>query len=791
MSAIATTKLQFTLTSPGTDPSPSPSPSPTPTPGQTTPTGTSTVISPYTGESTSANDSFSGSVFTTLFIIIGFAALAIFFVKYLKKNRRLSFVEQSSFRISARPRVVATVSFSAMLALLGGLAIANIYKDRNTNAASSRNLDISAASSLTFNVDRGGSNVLSDIITVDTKGAKYDLYAYAENGDNKFTLESDSSTYLNSVAGTLGSSDLSKLVAISTNQWGVSLSKNADVNGQAWGTAPLTETLIKKDVTEKTTDVSYGVVLGNNLPDGTYSTKVSYKAIAKNYKVTVINGYVNTTGTDNVGWFDADVTVMIRQNCSSTQVFKGWKVIEGLNNENVITLVSDKTYNFTMPANDVTVQALCEGDTPEPGTKWVIKYNKNIDAATGTMSDQTITETTATLTPNTFAYTDHTFKGWACTSGDPENATLVKFTDGQSGITQDALTAAGCTKTPGVPDINPPTYDSYTIYAIWETGTPTPPPIGNIWIQDVTPDMCGIGSSTEGIKLFEIVYLPDKRTEAAAPGSGYIYESTYTYGGVTRNTPDGQKHIWYPFTKFADGRCWMLQDLAYQPGTGSVALTTDGSDISENRTVNFANSYHVGTGTYSNLYNYKAASGGWYTGSNLNEVKNVPDSLCPANWKIPDSWNIAQQTYGDQSGELSNLATYNIGKSHSGGSTMSNEWKLDSFLLGDKNVTVGSESFPTPHFTYNGAWDFTNNRYVNNGSDSGEAGSYASYFINTVKDTGRIMAFNPHKTGSDHRLPFGQSTDPAHGSAVRCLLRTATQRTNKSAGAEAGDVTNN
>ena len=75
----ATTKLQFTLTSPGSNPTPTPS-----DPGTTTtPIYTTVVGSPNTGENSSAGDNFSGTVFTTLFIIIGFAALVVFLVNYL------------------------------------------------------------------------------------------------------------------------------------------------------------------------------------------------------------------------------------------------------------------------------------------------------------------------------------------------------------------------------------------------------------------------------------------------------------------------------------------------------------------------------------------------------------------------------------------------------------------------------------------------------------------------------------------------------------------------------------
>ena len=763
---MATTNLQFTLTSP------SPTPTPTPTPTPSTPTYTTTVGSPNTGENSVASDNGGGTVFAALFAVIGFTALAIFLVKYLKKNRHVSFAERGSFHISARPRVYATVALTLAVAFLGGITITNMYNNaKNTEAASQKELEVTVEPSIVFNVDRGESSIKTDTIKVANNGAKYDLYVSSTN--NKFTLDSDSTVFLSPVSAAITSPNS----AIDINQWGMTTQNisNPDVAASSWAAAPTSETKIKSETTESTTPVTYAINLGDELPDGTYRSSVTYKAIAKNYKVTVINGFVNETGSDTEAWFDADVEVRIRENCSANQAFKVWTIREGLKTAADITLVSSRTYKFTMPANDVTVEATCEGS--EPASQWEIHYDKNATGAAGTMDPKVVTGTSTTLDANKFTYTGYTFQGWACN----KTATAADFSNSQSNITQAALEAKGCQKTPGDGEATPPTNDYYTLYAIWKTG--------DIWIQEVTPTMC------KEMDLFKTIYLPDKRTEAADPPSNYIYETTYTYDGVTRNTPDGQKHIWYPYTKFADGRCWMLQDLAYQPGSGTVALTTDGTDISANRSVDFTNSYVKNkTSGYSNLYNYKAASAGWYPTNSLTVGKNIPDSLCPASWKIPDAMKPNGDT-GDQSGEFYNLANYNIGQKKGGGSTMTEQWKLKTFIMGNTTVSVNGQTFPAPHFTYNGAWDFSTNNYVvNGGSDSAAAGSYASYFINTVKANNMIMAFNPHASGSDASLPLGQDTNPTEGSSVRCLLRTAKQMepANRAApDTDAGDYSKN
>lgn len=754
----ATTKLQFTLTSPGSDPVPTPTPTPTPTPGYYT----SVVGSPNTGENSASSDNGGGTVFTALFAVIGLAALVVFLVKYLKKNRHVSFAERGSFHISARPRVFATVALTLAVAFLGGITLTNMYNNaKNTNAASQRELEVVAKSNITFNVDRGQSSIESDTIEVKNNGAKYDLYV--STTDNKFAR--DASAYLDPVSSTITSPSSD----ISENQWGMSLKTltNPDVSGQNWAAAPTTETKVKSDATESTTPAYYAVNLGSDLPDGTYATNVTYRAVAKNYKVTVINGFVNETGDKTEDWFDADVEVRIRENCSATQAFKVWTIREGLKTAADITLISNRTYKFTMPANDVTVEATCEGDEPDPTAKWEIHYDKNISAATGTMDPTIVTGTSEKLRVNAFTYANHVFKGWACTSGKPEDETLVKFSDNQS-VTQATLEAAGCQKTPGNGETNPPTSDYYTVYAIWGTSTPDDPK----YIQDVTPDMC------DNMAVLEDKTLPDRRDN-----------KQYTY------------------RKYADGRCWMLSDLAYKPAN-DVKLTAVDTDISSDKTATFSalgGKYVEKNGQV--LYNYKAATAGEWNNQAANTI--IADSLCPASWKIPDAWRGGDTPgFGNMSGEFWNLTIRNIGKTNGGGDKRDQGdpgwfWmQAFTFANDNQSFTYRGTSYSNlhgPHFGYNGAWDFTSNDWANIGGTTGTAGTYGSYFLNTItkdEDTNvnKPAAFNPQKNGPDYWDI--NVTVPDHGSSVRCVLRTKEQRAdmggNRAApGPDKGDITKN
>lgn len=736
----ATTTLQFTLTSPGQDPSPTPGSDPVPSnPGYVVPTSY-TPGSPNTGENSAISDNGGGTVFAALFAVIGLAALAIFLVRYLKKNRHVSFAERGSFHISARPRVFATVALTLAVAFLGGITITNMYNNsRNTEAASQKELNVTVKPDIIFNTNRGENGIKSDTIVVDNKGAKYDLFV--STTDNRFLLDNTDNVYLASVSGAIAAPNAS----INTNQWGMTTQQasNPDVAAQMWAAAPTTETKIKSDATESSTPVTYAVNLGNDLPDGRYTTKVSYRAVAKNYKVTVINGFVNETGDKTEDWFDADVEVKIRQNCSTT--FKEWSIIEGGIIKDDITSVKEKTYRFTMPARDVTVKADCEGD-PEPTSAWEINYDANAPSgttATGTMDKTTVTTNSTALRQNAFAITNYTFLGWAC----KKDATAADFTDSQSNITQAALEAKGCVKTPGNPNAAPATNDSYTLYAIWSTTTPDVP--DKEWLQEVTPEIC------DSMNVLD-----------------------------TKTAKDRRDNKEYSYRKYADGRCWLLSDLAYEPAN-DVKLTKKDTDIGEDKTQTFAQlgGKFKKTDSGSVLYNYKAASAGEFN----NQAKgiNLSDSLCPASWKMPDSYQSSGETpgYGVMRGEFWRLALYNVGKANNGGSTLSDDKKREFiFAANDDAIYHG------PHFTYNGAWDFSTGAATTSGGNGG-SGQYASYYLSTMAENGKPAAFNPHAVGTDHDKFDINVTDPAHGSSLRCLLRTKTQITTRNAEATGGDVT--
>ena len=747
----ATTNLKFELSS-----TPNPDPDPVVPVTPETPTNTTTPTSPNTGNNT-AEGNVGGTIFGALFLVIGIASLIVFLAKYLKKNRRISFAERGSFHLSMRPRIFATVSLSLALAFLGGLMITKFTNVNPTNATSLQTVNVTAKSDITFTVKRGELQVISDTITVANQGHPYDLYMYTDN--NSF-CHTNNEACLTSVNGNI-ISDTNLAVMNTENKWGVSrISDNPEK--AIWASVPVTNNtgakIAHKTGNESTTTISYAVFAGTDLPDGTYTAKVSYHAVAEFpdeeiYNVQTVNGFVGETGEDDDEDFPAGAEVVIRHACGSNDNFVKWTVDYGdITIDDIEQEEGENLFYFTMPASNVHLTATCKETPPEPTSKWIIKYNKNISTANGTMANTESTTTTATLSANTFTLNNSTFQGWSCTAGQPWKTSLKNFND-KASVTEASLTAAGCN-----PDTSSGS-NTYTIYALWKAKDPE-------WIQDVTAEYC------DSLDFFEVKTLKDRRDSKS-----------------------------YDFAKYADGRCWMLQDLAFEPGTGSKSLESATTDVGSDKTVEFSTSdetkaaYHVQTGQYSSysiLYNFRAATAGTYNGSqSANDT--IANSLCPTSWKLPDAQNQSA-VYSNGQGELYGLHHYNIGEAYGGGSSKSTNWNRNTFLFSSNNISLSTGGTAKAlNFKYSGAWKFgSSGDYAErDGGTKAVPGTYSSYLMSTVRENNMVSAMNPHSNDpSDTDLQNGE-TNPAEGSSVRCVLRTAKQRTtgNRSAPVKEADIT--
>lgn len=153
---------------------------------------------------------------------------------------------------------------------------------------------------------------------------------------------------------------------------------------------------------------------------------------------------------------------------------------------------------------------------------------------------------------------------------------------------------------------------------------------------------------------------------------------------------DARDNRTYWVQKLADGKCWMLTNLAYAGGGtntyGDVKVLQNGSSDTvttytspkyyvpsgANPTIDPAapSSSSTGTGQYGYLYNWCGAMGGQVSTSacmsSATPLPSLTTSVCPAGWRLPT---------GDTSGEYNVLNT-----AINSGSTTSNSGLLSTWL---------------------------------------------------------------------------------------------------------------
>lgn len=177
---------------------------------------------------------------------------------------------------------------------------------------------------------------------------------------------------------------------------------------------------------------------------------------------------------------------------------------------------------------------------------------------------------------------------------------------------------------------------------------------------------CIAGSSAEDPS---VVFHITEQTKTAEPTEGgcpvmaasgdYIQTITSSNCPDTRiMAVDARDNHTYWVQKLADGKCWMLTNLAYGGGGintyGDAKVLVNGTDDTDgsytepryyihsgaNPTVN-PTSPSVstsGTGQYGYLYNWCGAMGGQETAACLSSATPAPDvttSVCPAGWRLP------------------------------------------------------------------------------------------------------------------------------------------------------------
>lgn len=230
---------------------------------------------------------------------------------------------------------------------------------------------------------------------------------------------------------------------------------------------------------------------------------------------------------------------------------------------------------------------------------------------------------------------------------------------------------------------------------------------------------------------------------------------------------DARDNHSYWAQRLADGKCWMLTNLAYAGGGTSsygdtkALTTTTGNTVSYTApqyyvipgsvpsfTTNPANPSTATTGTsqYGYLYNWCGAMGAQTaTSACMNAASPAPDtsvSVCPAGWSMPTGGNEGT------SNEL-----YMLNAAINGGSTWSNDGLMNTWLA-----------------QYNGGRS-------NLGAGFQNQGDVGYYWSSTQYSTanGYSMWVNPYTTdnqlGDATNISTINGSDKTMGLAVRCIAR--------------------
>ena len=237
-------------------------------------------------------------------------------------------------------------------------------------------------------------------------------------------------------------------------------------------------------------------------------------------------------------------------------------------------------------------------------TTYSIHYNLN--GGTGTIADQTYSgaETTHSFTLQDTSLptkSNSSFRGWATSSSG-----AVTYEPGGS-ITLNSSSP------------------TITLYAVWSTMTNTLTSISTM--QQMTAQICN--NSTTPTKWDSIDAVPT---------------------ATLRDTRDSST---YTVKKFADGNCWMTQNLRLKLTSGkAVTVVNNTTGVTSSWTPNsttqtsagtawaqnggdIARSHDTANTNYGVYYNWYAATAG--TGTASMSSGEASNSICPAGWRLPSN----------------------------------------------------------------------------------------------------------------------------------------------------------
>ena len=273
---------------------------------------------------------------------------------------------------------------------------------------------------------------------------------------------------------------------------------------------------------------------------------------------------------------------------------------------------------------------------------YTISYDAN--GGTGTMGDQTaFSNNSAVIATNAFTYSGHNFIGWN-TAADGSGAS---YADGASVMNLTTINGVA------------------TLYAQWEE------------------------VSTKTIS--EITYFQEFASLSNSAKTS-VLNSMNT--GTAYSLIDSRDNITYKVSKLADGRVWMIENLALDIADTAVqanldSSTTNASDTALYHLINgggsspycstavsnntnsqqwmllsakivtdYKNSttthFGAGAGKRGIYYNNWAASGGSYC-TNSTSLMELPGDVCPAGWRLPTGNGGEYQNLSSAYNDYTNL----------------------------------------------------------------------------------------------------------------------------------------
>lgn len=423
-------------------------------------------------------------------------------------------------------------------------------------------------------------------------------------------------------------------------------------------------------------------------------------------------GYAIPSGTSHIAsnGFNATYTEMSSEAATNTPTFAVPPVASS--SPQLIASSSTATSGDNFP---IYYAVRANADTNPGAYSNSLAFTAVADA--GTTEAMTITpstidpDTATTITVATTMYSTATSLDATVTMTDATSSTTLSCTKTTStpltySCNIPASSAGTYTITASIPSYG----KSYN--APLEVASPIPTLFSIATMQEMTTEICANATTPLA-----------SATQEDNDGSHHGDDSfipTVTLVDDRTDGESGAKHS-YKIKKLADGRCWMVQNLAL---VGPFTPSTNDSDVESNsdftltssNTNEWCKSYDascndqsmvINTGTtYGVLYNWYAATAG--TGTYIPTSDDAKSSICPKGWRLP-----MEDDYG---GEFNDLYT-------SYGSSVINMFSetgpnitLSGMRLGGNTNNQGDRGYYWSSTTSINSRGTANNHFINNSS---------------------------------------------------------------------------